>query len=1125
MYLVLNEHSAKRRLRLALFFIALLITLPEPGYAALASVSRFARLDIQQGLSQATVTALAQDSAGNIWIGTQNGLNRYDGFAVTVFRPDPELNHSLSDNFVTALQVDQHGVIWVGTLNGLNRFDPRLGYFESIQAQTPDNTETVVLSLHLDAQQQLWVGTNIGLALWHAPTQALQWPLPDNAGNIELQNNNISAISTDADGQLWLGTPRGLVRFNPDSGKLSKVADFPFPTASVMALHHDTAGRLWVGLEHEGLVLLDPVSGGWTKITLTSYSSGVNSSEIRSIKMTRDGQLWVGSQYGLSSLRLIEGLWQQHASYYHQRHNPASLGNGKVVSLLEDRDGSIWVGTWNGGVSRLNQANNLFSSITPDLPLMAAVRNPATISLISDDERLWAGTADGLFQLNIRDNRLDAVAAESHRLTFYCAIAHNNQLWFGHAQGISTLDIQSGDYRDQPLPAAVSTGPVRRLWASDTQLWLAIEQFGIVILDHTAQQLIAQYPFNRAITFIRPLGQRYVLVGSYSGLSWFDRQSGELIFEHQLKANAASTATSLPSAPMAYLSDANGQHWLATNGTGLLQLLPQGYDITPASVSFKQYAEPQGLANGQLKAAELDLQGNIWLSSAFGISVFEPATTRFRNFGFRHGTLRRDYINASSTRFADGSIAFGGMDGFTLFQPQQVLAYTPQPIAAPTLVSLTVNGAAARLNNDSREASLARIVHQLKKLTIPATGSRSFSASYSSREFIETELVQFQYRLDPVSTDWITQDASNRNARFERLPPGQYKLRLRAGLPQLGWSEETVLEVEVLPLWWETWWARLLLFSILPSILLGLHLTRLKRLKKQQEELAWLVEARTEQLSDRTRALQESKNKAEQTLQQLESTMKELVRTEKMAALGQLVAGVAHEVNTPLGVALTANSVVTEESLLLQQKLASGNIRRQELTDYLYKLTQAGRLLDHNLQRAAQLVANFKQVSVDRTADNQRQFKLALYLDELLESLSLMWRSRQIIFIVNCPDDIEMDSYPGTIGQIITNLTQNAIVHGFKDRSSGQISLSCLNKANTIEIIFADNGSGISSENLERIFDPFFTTNRHQGGTGLGLHIVFNLITQKLGGTITVASTPGAGTCFTLLLPRRVTPR
>ena len=209
MYLVLHRQPLFLLLMLAALSLLLLVTLSAPSYAALPSAARFARLDIQQGLSQTTVTALAQDNTGNIWIGTQNGLNRYDGFAVTVFRPDAKLSHSLSDNFVTALQVDQHGVIWVGTLNGLNRFDPKLGQFESIRSASTDDAEEVVLSLHLDAQQQLWVGTNQGLALLHVPSQRLQWPVQDDAGSAVLHNSNIAALSADSSGVLWLGTQVG----------------------------------------------------------------------------------------------------------------------------------------------------------------------------------------------------------------------------------------------------------------------------------------------------------------------------------------------------------------------------------------------------------------------------------------------------------------------------------------------------------------------------------------------------------------------------------------------------------------------------------------------------------------------------------------------------------------------------------------------------------------------------------------------------------------------------------------------------------------------------------------------------------------------------------------------------
>lgn len=1065
------------------------------------AASRFARIDIEQGLSQSTVTSLAQDHTGNIWIGTQSGLNRYDGFAVKVFRPEEQLSQSLSDNFVTSLLVDKKGMLWVGTLNGLNHFDPLSGTFENIRlAKTSNGSEPLVLDLHLDEQQRLWIGTNQGLALWQDATRQVKW-----FGDTE---RYITALSADTAGNLWLGTPRGLLRFDQNSQQFSPDKSFPFREASVMTLYHDKADRLWVGLEREGLLMRQVGADSWTQHEITSYNNGISSKEIRSIAMDSDGDIWVGTQHGLSRLVQQDGRWQQQVSYHHQRNNPASLGNGKVAALLQDKDGSIWVGTWNGGASRLHPANNLFVSLSHDLALMDSARNPATISLASNENTIWAGTADGLFTLNLAPATFKLADNNSKGLTFFSALQRPDEIWFGHGQGIVAVNRATGDYRQLSLPTSLAPGPVRRLWSSDNHLWLAIDQIGLLVIDQASHRIVAQHTFSRAITFIRPVGPNVMLVGSYQGLSWFSAADASLLYEHKLASGDSNTSLTLPSAPMAYLQSTDNRHWLATNGTGLLELLlPASFD-KPDAARFRQYAENEGLTSGQLKGAERDHAGNIWLSTAYGISVFNPATNRFRNFGYQHGTLRRDYINASSTVMADGTIVFGGMDGFTLFQPEKVLSYSAGPIAMPAILAIEVNG--------------QKTVVPDSNLTIPASDSRSFNVHYSTREFIETAQVQFQYRLDPVTPGWVTQNAAGRSASFERLPPGNFQFRLRAGLAESGWSDETILNIKVLPLWWETWLARILLVSLLLSLMLGAHLFRLKHLRKQQEEMAWLVEQRTEALNDRTRALKESKDKAEKTLIQLESTVKELVRTEKMAALGQLVAGVAHEVNTPLGVALTANSVVTEESQLLQQKLASGNIRRQELDNYLSKLVQAGLLLDNNLQRAAQLVANFKQVSVDLTADNQRQFNLAKYLDELLDSLSLMWRNRKITLQMDCPDNIVMDSFPGTIGQIITNFAQNAVVHGFKDRDSGEITIDCRQQKDQVEICFADNGAGISSEHIERIFDPFFTTNRHQGGTGLGLHIVFNLITQKLGGSVTVSSTPGEGTRFTLLLPLRV---
>lgn len=1092
----------------AVLWLTLTVTWAASAQISVQSTSRFSRLDIQQGLSQNTVTALVQDHDGNIWIGTQNGLNRYDGFDVKVFLPGEHVT-TISDNFITSLVVDQHGVLWVGTLNGLNRYDPKRGVFERFRPLPQRSSgNDMVLSLHLDQQNRLWVGTDRGIALWQDDSQALQlWYSGPSA-----QPQNITAISADNDGRLWFGTPQGLYRIDIASKTLLDTMAFPVEYASVLALYHDKAGRLWAGLEHKGLLLFEPEQQNWQSIELVNYDKDLISHEIRSITMDDNADIWVGTQHGLNQLRLKQGKWQQQASFYHQRHNPTSLGSGKVVSVLADTQGSIWVGSWNGGVSRLNQANNLFSSITPDLPLMAAVRNPATITLAAWQDKLWAGTADGLFTLTAKQSGFVPAGDQQNSLTYYSALDRGSQWWFGHTLGISSLDKITGLGQPLPLPASVAKGPVRRMWADDQHVWLAIEQFGIVVMNHELNSVIAVHPLNRSVTFIRPLGQDKVLVGSYLGLSWFDRSSATLLFTHRPGITDDNSSPGMPTAPMDFITGTDNRYWLASNGSGLYEML---YTAEPAQARFVQYGEKQGLNSGQLKSIASDNQGNLWLSTAFGISVFSPGTEQFRNFGYRHGTLKRDYINASVSRLSDGSIVFGGMDGFTVFQPERVLAYQATSVAEPHIQSIQVNNAPLDPVAPLADAALAKILNAKHQLTVPAEGTRSISLSYSTREFIETAQVQFQYRLDPLDSNWITQDPGKRTAGFERLPPGQYLFRLRAGVPQSPWSDEYQLAVRVLPLWWETWWARLLLLLLLVAVLAGLPTLRLRQLHKRQRQLAMLVE-------ERTSALEESKNKAEQTLQQLASTMKELVRTEKMAVLGQLVAGVAHEVNTPLGVALTASSVVSEESRQLQQKLSSGNIRRQELDSFLQKLEQATRLLDSNLQRAAQLVANFKQVSVDRTADNQRRFKLALYLDELLESLSLMWKHRDITFDISCPPEIEMDSYPGSIGQVITNFTQNAVVHAFKDSASGKISISCRQLKDKVEIVFADNGSGISKDNLERIFDPFFTTNRHQGGTGLGLHIVYNLVTQKLRGSITVTSAPNEGTCFTLLLPLEV---
>jgi len=275
------------------------------------------------------------------------------------------------------------------------------------------------------------------------------------------------------------------------------------------------------------------------------------------------------------------------------------------------------------------------------------------------------------------------------------------------------------------------------------------------------------------------------------------------------------------------------------------------------------------------------------------------------------------------------------------------------------------------------------------------------------------------------------------------------------------------------------------------------------------------------QVAERTSELRQAKEAAEQALAQLTSTQHQLLESEKMASLGQLVAGVAHEVNTPLGIAVTASSHLAERSRLMARRLEGEPLARSELADYIDETGSASAMIGRNLERAAHLIRSFKQVSVDRTSDGRRRFALANSLADLIESLKVSWKRRPIDLVVECPADIEMDSFPGALGQVLTNLIQNALLHAFEPEQAGCMRISVRElDAQRIELVFEDDGKGLDAPTLARIFDPFFTTKRNQGGTGLGLNIAYNLTVQKLGGQIEAWSRPGQGLRLTLRLPR-----
>jgi len=265
--------------------------------------------------------------------------------------------------------------------------------------------------------------------------------------------------------------------------------------------------------------------------------------------------------------------------------------------------------------------------------------------------------------------------------------------------------------------------------------------------------------------------------------------------------------------------------------------------------------------------------------------------------------------------------------------------------------------------------------------------------------------------------------------------------------------------------------------------------------------------------------LEQQNNALNEALLALQEAQSELVRQEKLASLGGLVAGVAHEINTPLGICVTATSHLIEELRLTRKDIAAAQFDELQRDQFLDILDQSLRILSTNTKRAAALVRSFKQVAVDQTSNDKRKFQLFSYLNEILVSLQPKLKGRQIEIQIDCPENLFIDSYPGAFSQILTNFVMNSLTHGFENLSQGKIYIQVEVDGDDLKFQYQDNGHGMDKEALGKLFDPFYTTKRGQGGSGLGTHIVYNLVTSLLGGSIKAQSSPGAGLSYQLRFP------
>ena len=1064
----------------------------------------------RDSIPSGVVTSMTEAPNGLIWLGTQTGLLRYDGYRFEHYQLDPNDPNSLPGNFVTALATSTDGKILIGTSNdGLSVYDPeRLSY---LNVSVEDGLSSDRIGDIAVSDDSYWIGTSAGITRYRIATgQYDQYPMPGPTDTVA-STQRVRAVLVDSQGQIWAGGNGGVFVYRADGDRFEplRISDSdqpPFQGQSVNALFEDSENALWVGTREHGVARIPSRRDQVVRRDTASVdgSVGLATNSVQAFAQPDEGRVWVATPVGLHELE-IDNL-RVRAHWMSDKEVPGSLAFDAIGVLLRDRAGLIWIGAWGGQVQRTNPNNGGVRTVRLDEQGVAGLSHADVHAVLEQpDGVLWVGTGgNGIDLIDPQKGRIGGIRPGSEadgQLGDGVVVAlqrgADGVVWIGtQGRGLYRRDPHSGLIRRVGNPGTVST----LLYASDDTLWIGgSEGLQRLVPGSTTRQSVFDTDGRRISGQILPMiedSENRIWVASANGLRVLEPGAEALLTINHDPERADSLVHDLI---YGLLEDRQGWLWVATE-RGIDRLLSRDGDVA----SFEHVSANLGSPGRELGANLLeDELGRIWTDTVIIDTSRRRIDRLTRADGFDVGTT---WFGAY-LRLGDGRFLSGGTEGLLLIEPErvQISAYQP-PVVATEL----------RINGLTEPLQPARGV-QLRP------DQRSFSIAFAALDFSAPESLRYRYRLDGFDQDWIDTDAGRRVASYSNLWPGEYRLVVegsnRSGIYG---SQSLVVPIQVLPALWQTAWFQILAALLVLGLIAAAMRWRTHRLHERSRELDALVDARTAQLEAANQSLQESNADLVLARRYLEQTQSQLVFQEKMASLGQLVAGVAHEVNTPLGIAITASSFLSQRNQELQSDLSNARLSQKALQAFADDTAQSTKLLADNLNRAAHLVKQFKQVSVDRQQDERRTVVLEAFLVELLASLKPLFNATPVgLHFVGAPQR-QIDTHPGAIGQVVTNLLQNALLHAFPDQRSGSVSVVARVPADDdamIEIAVEDDGVGMDESLVSHAFEPFFTTRRHHGGTGLGLHIVFNIVTSQLGGTIKVESQPQVGSTFTFRFP------
>ncbi len=1060
---------------------------------------KFERFAHKEGLSHITVNCILQDQQGFMWFGTDNGLNKYDGYTVTVYKHDPEnsysLSHdgiqtmyedrsgvlwvgtaagglnkfdrdterftryqhdpenpsSLSDNWVTLIYEDRSGILWVGThKGGLNRFvspssQGKTGYFVRYQ-QDPENPHSLsddwVTSIYEDQSGVLWIGTLVGgLNTFDRDTE--RFTHSQSTFNW-LDKVSIDTIYEDSSGAVWFGTGKGLSKFDPDTKYVIHYRNNPGDPQSlsnnaVTSMYKDASGKLWIGTDGGGLNMLDRGTERFVRYQSDSSDPySLSSNTVTSIYEDRSGVLWISTKDG--GLNKVNRNTEHFIHYSHDPNNPYSLSHHHVTSIYQDRSGNLWVGTRNG-LNKLAPRSSLenaqhFIHYTHDPDDPFSLGGNHVTSIYEDRSGiLWVGTAGAGL------NRFDR---DTEQFIYYQYVTNSSDALRLNDNHVTSI------YED-----------------ASGRLWIGTIDAGLKKFDRDTGQFSHYSPPNSQHAIF--------LYGDAAGQLWISNVDERThIFKPETEHFSPLNVTTYT-----VYEDLSNRFWFGTY-RGLIR-----YDQAKKTSTF--YSEGNGRLFGSVVGILEDDRGNLWFSHDKGLSKFNPQTETFRNYDARDGVPVTRFMPGVQYKSQSGEMFFGGDNGFIGFYPVHNLHVAPIVISDFQLFYKSV---------EARDDSpLRKSITETKEITL-SYKENVFSFEFAALDYSSPEENHYAYMMEGFDKNWVYA-GTRRFAPYTNLPAGVYTFRVKGANRDGVWNEEGAwIRIIMTPPPWKTWWAYSMYVLVLGGTLFGY--VRYKT-KAQAQELA------------RQRKELEQERVIIERLRHVDSLKDEFL------------ANISHELRTPLhGMVGLAESLLDETAAIPPAKMTkncsmiiSSGKRLTSLVDDILDFSRLKKR-DLHLQR--------KAVDIKTLTD------VVLTLSE-----PLIGRKNVILRNTIEKDIPPVEGDENRLQQIMYNLVGNAI----KFTESGSITVSArvysgeaeslpafgANKKSAfpgVAISVSDTGIGIPHNMREAIFRTLeqvdSSITREYSGTGLGLTITKQLV-ELHGGSICVESEVGKGTTFTFTLP------